>query len=101
MKKNLMIMSLLLCGVFAVTGCENKSNNNDYGVNLDADNVLVCTSMKYNIFGNYSSEILENHMFFAEYDESKTNISNVTEIYTADYSKSEKELTKEDLDQLK
>lgn len=96
MKKNLMILSLLFIGL-TVTGCGKKANE----IDTKSENVLACTSMKYNIFGNSSSNIIENHLFIAEYDDSKTNIENAKEIYTADYSKTGKKLTEEDLKKLK
>lgn len=99
MKRNLMVIGLLLCSVLMITGCGNNSNKNE--IDIEAENVLACTSMKYNIFGLYSTNVIENHVFLAEYDESKTNIEKALEVYTADYSKTEKELTKEDLQELK
>lgn len=101
MKNNLKIMGLMICAIFIITGCGNNSNDNDYGMDLESDKVLSCNSMKYNIFGHYSSNVIENHLFLAEYDDEETNIISAKEIYTADYSQSGNELTKEDKEELK
>ena len=97
MKKSLTIMSLSLCSVIMLTGCGNNAKE----IDINSENVLACTSMKYNIFGNYSSDVVEDHLFIAEYDDSKTNMISAKEIYTADYSKSDKKPTGEDLKELK
>ena len=96
MKKSL----ILICGLLLLTGCGNKGTE-DNEIDISSENVLACTSMKYNIFGNYESDVVENHMFIAEYDDSKTNMVSATEIYTADYSNADKKPTGNDLEELK
>jgi len=49
--------------------------------------------MKYNILENYSSDVIENHIFIAQYNDSKTEILNVKEIYNADLATLSNHLT--------
>lgn len=100
MKRNLMIICLLFT-LLTITGCGKETKKDKIDVDTKRENVLACTSMKYNIFGDSSSEITEDHLFIAEYDDSKTNIISAQEIYTADYSKTGKKLTEDDLEKVK
>lgn len=91
MKKIASCISILCLSAIMVTGCAEKKEEVEktYGVDFESPNVLTCTNLNYNHLASKSSNILENHLYLVEYDENKTDIIRVKEVYTADLSKVE------------
>lgn len=101
--KKISSLALLLLAATITIGCEDKKEEieNTYGVDFESENVLACTNLSYNYLSGTNADILENHLFLVEYDENKTDILRVKEVYTADISKKDEKVDDEKVEELK